>query len=140
MNPKVLLFSTWFLASPGGTSQLPPSLPGESHRFRCPGGSGRFGCPGDRGYMRLVKSHWWGSAGLSFRAGVLQCLQKQLGSGLEGILRNFADNTKLGRAVGFLGGREILINVKAGQSPTMWSLTRASAEFCTWLQNSCRTW
>lgn len=45
----------------------------------------------------------------------------------EEILRNSADSMKLERAVGSLGGGEILINVRAGQSPTVWSLTRTSA-------------
>ena len=69
-----------------------------------------------------------GSAGLHCQPRLVNIFLKDLNTGPEGIISEFTDDTKLGGAVACLEGREAPqrdLTTRDGQSPTVWSLTRA---------------
>ena len=92
--------------------------------------------------VNRVTSGWWPVTSSVPQGSILglvlfHLVVNDLGAGLEGILMKFADDTKLGKSMDTLVGREALQRdldrpESSGQSPTIWSLTRASAGFCTW--------
>lgn len=89
--------------------------------------------------MQLNKHSLWpvtegGSAGLHLMPSSLQHLHNYLDEGLELLLSKYANDTKLGGDVDSLKGRAVLQRglwqIRDGQSPTIWRLTRANDGFC----------
>lgn len=89
--------------------------------------------------LNQVVTYWglqWGSSGALFQAQFSVIFANKPDAGFKCILSKFGDDTKLGRAVDCLEGKEALQKhfdkLDTGQSPITRSSTRAISGFCGW--------